>query len=224
MTCDFPKVALGVALVEDDRELRAHWREEIDAMTGYRCVAECGSAEEALVEIPAQAPRLVLMDIHLPGKSGIECIRELMACVPNLAIVVLTAFADRDALFAALQAGACGYLLKRASSEMLREALEQAVNGGAPMSPQIARQLVEFFHRQSKTSAVPLEVETLSVREADVLRLLARGLPYKLIADQLDITLNSVRCYIRRAYQKLHVNSRTEAVVKYLNQDGVQRP
>lgn len=206
---------IGVALVEDDSNLRANWRAAIDEMDGYRCVAACGSAEEALMEIPIKAPRLVLMDIQLPGKSGIECARELIMRLPGSGIIMFTAFADRDYLFQALQSGACGYLLKHASADVLKEALDQVRDGGASMSPQIARQVVEFF-REPRHSA-DLELETLSEREADVLRLLAQGMSYKLIADNLGITLNSVRCYIRRAYQKLHVNSRTEAILKYLH-------
>jgi DNA-binding NarL/FixJ family response regulator len=214
--------ATTVAIVEDDAAIRAAWKAIINRMPGYRCVAEFGTAEEALAKLPKAAPEIVLMDINLPGKSGIECTRELKGLAPKTEVVMLTMFGDRDNLFEALQAGACGYLLKRTTPDALREALDQARSGGAPMSPQIARQVVEFFQRQTPlaASASSAEVESLSPREAEVLRLLAEGQPYKNIAAELELTMDTIRTYIRRIYQKLHVNSRTEAVVKFLQSEG----
>lgn len=211
-----------VAIVEDDDGIRAGWCAIIGRMRGYRCVASFATAEEALAELPKNPPEIVLMDINLPGKSGIECTRELKALVPKVDVVMLTMFGDRDNLFEALQAGASGYLLKRTTPDALKDALDQARSGGAPMSPQIARQVVEFFQRQAPPSPSPshAELESLSAREAEVLRLLAEGQPYKNIAAQLDLTLDTVRTYIRRIYQKLHVNSRTEAVIKFLQREG----
>jgi DNA-binding NarL/FixJ family response regulator len=145
----------------------------------------------------------------------------LKLLAPKVEVVMLTMFGDRDNLFEALQAGACGYLLKRTTPDALKDALDQARTGGAPMSPQIARQVVAFFQNKptpppSAAAKSSAEVETLSAREAEVLRLLAEGQPYKTIAAELELTIDTVRTYIRRIYQKLQVNSRTEAVVKFL--------
>jgi len=212
----------AVAIVEDDAGIRAGWCAIVNRMPGYRCVADFGSAEQALAQLPKDPPEIVLMDINLPGKSGIQCTRELKRLAPKVEVVMLTMFGDRDHLFEALQAGACGYLLKRTTPDGLKDALDQARCGGAPMSPQIARQVVEFFQRKTPPPASKpnAELEGLSGREAEVLRLLAEGQPYKNIATQLELTLDTVRTYIRRIYQKLHVNSRTEAVVKFLQSEG----
>jgi DNA-binding NarL/FixJ family response regulator len=211
-----------VAIVEDDEGIRAAWKAIINRMSGYRCIAEFGTAEEALAKLPTVVPQIVLMDINLPGMSGIACTRELKRLLPEVEVVMLTMFGDRDNLFEALQAGACGYLLKRTTPEAFREALDQARSGGAPMSPQIARQVVEFFRRQVPAPAGKPnnEVESLSPREAEVLRLLAEGQAYKNIAAALELTIDTVRTYIRRIYQKLQVNSRTEAVVKFLQSEA----
>jgi len=217
---------VSVAIVEDDPEIRAGWRAIVNRLPGYRCVSDFGSAEEALKTLPASPPAIVLMDINLPGKSGIDCTRELAAKAPKIEVIMLTMFGDRDNLFSALQAGACGYLLKRTKPQELKEALDQACIGGAPMSPQIARQVVEFFRKKTadRKAAPDDEVGSLSAREADVLRLLAEGQSYKLIAAQLDLTLDTVRTYIRRIYHKLHVNSRTGALAKYFrSEDGARR-
>lgn len=217
-----PVEVTKVAIVEDDADIRAGWMAIVNRMPGYRCIAGCGSAEAALAELPKALPDIVLMDIHLPGKSGIECTRELKLLAPKTEVVMLTMFGDRDSLFEALQAGACGYLLKRTTPDALKEALDQARSGGAPMSPQIARQVVEFFRSQTVQPATrpSVEIQSLSSREADVLKLLSEGQAYKTIAAELAITLDTVRTYIRRIYHKLHVNSRTEAVVKFLESEG----
>jgi DNA-binding NarL/FixJ family response regulator len=208
-----------VAIVEDDAGIRAGWSAIINQMKDYRCIGEYGSAEDALRELPLRPANLVLMDIDLPRLSGIECTRQLTRLLPSTEIIMLTMFGDQDHLFESLRAGACGYLLKRSTPQALREALDQARNGGAPMSPQIARQVVSHF--RSGAGAAPPEsaanCETLSKRELEVIQLLAEGHPYKNIAATLGLTIDTVRTYIRRIYQKLQVNSRTEAVVRYLN-------
>jgi DNA-binding NarL/FixJ family response regulator len=209
-----------VAIVEDDPGIRAGWSALINQMNGYRCIGEYGSAEEALRELPLHPADLVLMDIGLPQLSGIECTRRLTQILPGAEIIMLTMFGDQDHLFESLRAGACGYLLKRSTPQALREALDQARSGGAPMSPQIARQVVTHF-RSRPTPAAPdtgVGCENLSKRESEVIQLLAEGHPYKNIADALGITIDTVRTYIRRIYQKLQVNSRTEAVVRYLSE------
>ena len=211
-----------VAIVEDDAAIRAAWKAIINRMPGYRCVADFGTAEEALVELPKTVPTVVLMDINLPGKSGIECTRELKQLVLKTEVVMLTMFGDRDNLFEALQAGACGYLLKRTTPDALKEALDQTRDGGAPMSPQIARLVVEFFQRQSRPRPANRALSWKVSRLARQMYCgyLAEGQPYKNIAEALDLTIDTIRTYIRRIYQKLHVNSRTEAVVKFLQSAG----
>jgi len=205
-----------VALVEDDEAIRASWKQIVNRFPGFSCIGDFGSGEAALEGIPELRPDYILMDINLPGISGIECTRELKTQLPTVEILMLTMFGDRDNIFDALRAGAGGYLLKRATPAELQAALVQATKGGAPMSPQIARQVVTFFQTPA-TSATSAEVEKLSDREAEILRLLSEGCQYKEIGDQLDIRMDTVRTYIRRIYQKLHVHSRTEAVVKYLD-------
>ena len=209
-----------VAIVEDDAGIRSGWRALVNQMPGYCCVGEYGSAEEALRLLPQKPAELVLMDIDLPGLSGIECTRELVRLLPGVEVIMLTMFGDQDHLFESLRAGACGYLLKRSTPQALREALDQARQGGAPMSPQIARQVVTHFRSHHAVGPAEAEAscETLSKRESEVLQLLAEGYPYKNIADALHLTIDTVRTYIRRIYQKLQVNSRTEAVVRFLRE------
>jgi DNA-binding NarL/FixJ family response regulator len=204
-----------ISIVEDDSVIRAGWVKIINRSHGYRCVSDYGSAEAALIGLVKEPPDFVLMDINLPGKSGIECTRELKRRLPKLEIVMLTMFDDRDNLFEALRAGATGYLLKRTTRAALLEALDELRGGGSPMSPQIARQVVQFF-RKHEPAGESEGVEKLSARENEILRCLAEGRHYKEIANQLQLSMDTVRTYIRRTYEKLHVHSRTEAVVKYL--------
>ena len=206
-----------ISIVEDDPVIRAGWVKIINRATGYRCLSDFGSAEAALAALPENPPDFVLMDINLPGKSGIECTRELKRMLPKVEIVMLTMFDDRDNLFEALRAGASGYLLKRTTAKALVEALSEVKAGGSPMSPQIARQVVNFFrHHEPEQAAVQSGVEKLSTREHEILKCLAEGRHYKEIADQLGLSMDTVRTYIRRTYEKLHVHSRTDAVGKYL--------
>jgi len=205
-----------VGIVEDDPAIRSSWVKILNRLPGYKCVGEYGSGEEALVELTKNPTDFVLMDINLPGMSGVECTQALKLKVPNIEIIMLTMFGDRDRIFDALRAGAGGYLLKRTTPAALKAALEEARAGGAPMSPQIARQVVQFFQPQKPSNASEA-VDRLSEREAEILRLLTEGCPYKEIADKLGISMDTVRTYIRRIYQKLHVHSRTDAVVKYLH-------
>lgn len=209
-------MAFTISIVEDDPVIRAGWVKIISRAPGYRCISDFGSAEAALTELPKNPPDFVLMDINLPGKSGIECTRELKRRLPKLEIVMLTMFGDRDNLFEALRAGASGYLLKRTKPAALLDALHELKGGGSPMSPQIARQVVQFFRQNEPASQTGTGLEKLSERENEILRCLAEGRHYKEIADQLQLSMDTVRTYIRRTYEKLHVHSRTEAVVKYL--------
>ncbi len=210
-------MSFTLSIVEDDPVIRAGWVKIVNRAAGYRCLSDFGSAEAALAELPADPPDFVLMDINLPGMSGIECTRELKRRLPKLEIVMLTMFDDRDNLFEALRAGASGYLLKRTTPKALLDALNQLQAGGSPMSPQIARQVVQFFRKaEPAMESTDAGLEKLSVRENEILRCLAEGRHYKEIADQLNLSMDTVRTYIRRTYEKLHVHSRTEAVVKYL--------
>lgn len=175
------------------------------------CVAVYGTAEDALAELPTAAPQVALVDINLPGMSGIDCIARLRELCPGLLCIVLTTFEEDALIFEALKAGACGYLLKRSSPDELTEAIKQAISGGAPMSPQIARQVVSFFH----SSPPRKDATTLSPREREIIDLLASGLLYKEIAEKMDLKFETVRSYVKKIYEKLHAHSRTEAVSKW---------
>lgn len=202
-----------VAIVEDNKNLREDLADLIASRKCFRCVGTFPSAEEALKSLPAKPADVVVMDINLPKMSGIECTRELKKCLPETEVVMLTMFDDTELIFAALRAGASGYLLKRAAPTDLLAAIEQVRAGGSPMSPEIARQVVQFFQAEKSASAGS---DDLSGRERELLSLLARGKQYKEIADQLAISTDTVRSHIRRIYRKLHVHSRTEAAVKFL--------
>jgi DNA-binding NarL/FixJ family response regulator len=210
---------ISVAIVEDDEPIRDGWVNILKELGGYRITGEFKSGEEALEGILKNPPDFVLMDINLPGMTGIECARELKRQIPYIEVLMLTMFGDLDRIFDALRAGASGYLLKRTSPAALKAAMEEVRMGGAPMSPYIARQVVDHFRRNpaEKTSADSAEqVERLSPKESEILKLLAEGAPYKEIADKLEIHIDTVRTHIRRIYRKLHVHSRTDAAMKYL--------
>ena len=204
---------ITVAIVEDAAELREDLADLINSRKGLRCVGAFGSAEEALRVLPEKPVDVVIMDINLPKMSGIECTRALKARLPETQVIMLTMFDDTQLIFDALRAGASGYLLKRAAPKELPAAIEQVQQGGSPMTPEIARQVVQFFQAQS---AVPAADDDLTERERELLSLLARGRQYKEISDQLGISVDTVRSHIRRIYRKLHVHSRTEATVKFL--------
>jgi DNA-binding NarL/FixJ family response regulator len=204
---------LRVAVVEDDDDIRAHLVVLISRAAGFNLAGRYGSAEEALAGIPHHPPDVVLMDIQLPGLSGIECVRALKQRLPNVQFLMLTIYEDSEQIFQSLQAGASGYLLKRTASAQLLEGIRDVYAGGSPMNSHIARKVVQFFNQRQR--ATP-ELESLSVREQEVLELLSRGQLYKEIAAQLGVTLDTVRKHLQSTYQKLHVHSRTEAVVKYL--------
>jgi DNA-binding NarL/FixJ family response regulator len=203
---------LGVSIVEDDEDIRANLALLISRAAGFRLVGEYGSAEDALEQIPRAIPEVALMDINLPGLSGIECAQRLKSEVPQMQIVMLTVYEDADQIFQSLRAGASGYLLKRTAGPKILEAIRDVHSGGSPMNSHIARKVVQYFSQQP----VQAGLETLSAREMEVLESLARGRLYKEIADSLAISLDTVRKHLQKIYQKLHVHSRTEAVVRYL--------
>lgn len=210
-----------IALVEDHAELRSTWMQVFDRAPGFRCVGAFASGEEALSAIPPLRPSVVLMDLNLPGISGVECTARLKAAVPQTQILVLTAYGETELIFDALQAGATGYLLKRTRPADLLQAVREVVNGGAPMSPEIARKVVESFRRISPVSRGEND---LTPREREVLTLLSSGLTDKEIAQRVNVGYETVRSHMKHIYDKLHVHSRTEAVVKFLASEGALRP
>ena len=210
-----------VAIVEDDARVRAELAKLIDRAAGFGCLGTYADAESALANIPRQGPDVVLMDINLPGMSGIECVRSLKAALPSVQIVMLTVYDEVGQLFNSLMAGACGYLLKRTPSDKLLEAITEARLGGAPMTRKIARKVVQYFHRLGVVSP---EMGSLSKREQETLALLAEGFRYKEIADKLGISFNTVREYVHSIYQKLHVTSRAEAVLKFQRDPATTSP
>jgi DNA-binding NarL/FixJ family response regulator len=205
-----------VVLVEDQKELCEQWVRIIETFKDIECIATCGSGEEAVDRIPRIHPDVILMDIRLPLMSGIECTSRLKELLPATPIVILTVLDDDELIFQALEAGADGYLLKRSKPADLRDALLDVLNGGAPMSSAIARRVVCSFKRQAATLA---NIQ-LSVREAEVLKFLSKGFSNKEIADQVELSVETVRTYLKNIYKKLHVRSRTEAVLRY----GPARP
>jgi DNA-binding NarL/FixJ family response regulator len=204
---------IKVAIVEDDDWIRENLAGQIDLAPGYCCVSRYRTGEEALAGLPSEALDVVLMDINLPGLSGIECVRRLKALRPSLAILMLTVYEESDQIFDSLRAGASGYLLKRSAEQELLEAIAQVHQGGSPMSSLVARKVVQFFNRLGK--AAP-ELQRLSPREKEILELLSHGAAYKEIGDRLALSIHTVRMHIRGIYGKLQVHSRGEAVSKYL--------
>jgi DNA-binding NarL/FixJ family response regulator len=206
---------IKVSIVDDEVDLRENIAGYVDSAKGFRCLGVHGSAEEALENIPKEKPDVVLMDINMGGMNGIECVRLLKPKLPDTQIVMLTVFDDTEKIFSALAAGASGYLLKRLAPAKLLEAIREVHEGGSPMSAPIARKVVRSL--QPVLSAPPADAAiALSPREREVLDGLAEGQAYKQIADKLGVSIHTVRNYIRRIYEKLHVCSRTEAVAKYL--------
>lgn len=203
---------IKVALVEDQADLCRSWVQIIESFAGFECLCTCASAEEAVRVIPEARPDVILMDIRLPRMSGIDCTSRLKELLPATPIVILTVLDDDELIFRALEAGADGYLLKRSKPADLRAALLDVLNGGAPMSNAIARRVVRSFRRPP---ANPSNEAHLSTREIEVLGLLSRGLSNKEIADQLRLSVETVRSYLKTIYEKLHVRCRTEAVICY---------
>jgi len=204
---------ITVAIVEDNAVMRNTFRQWIDAAPGFQCVFACATAEEAIVEIPRFSPDVVLMDVHLPGESGIACTARLKEALPQLQVIMLTVYRNQELIFQALQAGACGYLLKRSNPEELLKAITDVRSGGAPMTSEIARMVVEAFQKKPPTQKA---AEGLTNRESEILALLSEGLSNKEIADRVDISYDTVRAHLRHIYEKLHVRGRTEAVKRYL--------
>jgi DNA-binding NarL/FixJ family response regulator len=201
-----------VAIVEDNSTLRKYLAKLVSD-AGYRCVCTCGSAEEATIKIPETSPHVVLMDIHLPGQSGIACTAFLRERMPKVQVIMLTVYKDIEMIFQALKAGACGYVLKRAEEKEILEAIAEVRAGGAPMTSQVARMVVRSFQQDSSEKA---QADKLSPREMEVLALVAKGYANKEVASQLKISYGTVRIHLAHAFEKLHVRCRAEAVAKLL--------
>ena len=204
---------ITVSIIEDDRRVRESLAVLINGTENLRCVSTHATGEEAVQEIGQKKPDVVLMDINLPAMSGIECVRKLKAQLPRLQILMLTMYEDDEKVFQSLVAGASGYLVKRTSPAELLKAIEEVHRGASPMSGKIARTVVEYFQKLQSDSP---QQQYLSKREEEILNLLAKGYRYKEIADALSISFETVRTHLKNIYDKLHVHSRTEAVVKYL--------
>lgn len=209
-------MSIAVAIVEDDPGIRAALVRVLERAGGFRCVGEYGSGEAALSGLRGSGAEVVLMDIHLPGMSGVECVRRLRAEEPSPLVVMLTVYEDPEQIFESLAAGATGYVLKRTPPGELLAAIRDVHSGGAPMTGQIARRVVESFRRKPEPSGAT----GLSPREEEILRFLAQGFLIKEIAERLGIGFDTVRTHIRRIYEKLRVHSRAQAVALYLRPKG----
>ncbi len=206
-------MAITVSIVEDNDQLRGTLARVIGRAEGFRCVSQYANAEDALKGLAQAQPEVVLMDINLPGMSGVECTRQLKQMLPQTQIVMLTVYEDTDNILNALAAGAAGYLLKRTKSAELLEAIREVNRGGSPMTTHIARKVTQSFQKAGLSTQ---PTENLSQREQEVLDCLSQGFLYKEIAEKLGISYETVHTYIRRIYEKLQVRTRTEAVAKFL--------
>ncbi len=203
-------MSIRVAVVEDDELVRENLTRLIHETDGFECVASFATGEQAIQAWPRRAPHVAIMDINLPGMSGVECVRQLKSRFPEVNVVMLTVYDDSERIFQALKMGASGYLLKRSTAAEILQAIQDVHQGGAPMTSYIARKVVQSFRQQRATEK---PAEALSKRETEVLDYVARGYSNKEIADALSISLETVRTHLKRIYEKLHVRSRTEAAM-----------
>jgi DNA-binding NarL/FixJ family response regulator len=215
-----PPRMVRLALVEDIAEMRESWRQLINGIPGFRCLRTCASGVEAVRELPALKPDVVVMDIQMPGMTGIECTARLKQLMPEIPILILTVSADNQTVFSALEAGADGYLLKRSRPDQLQTAILDVLAGGAPMTSEIARRVVASFRQRPVQRD---ETARLTPREEEVLTLLSKGFANKEIADKMSVSYETVRDHLKHIYEKLHVHSRTEAVARYLSSGAENR-
>jgi len=209
-----PGNPIRIAVVEDDKTVREVLEILLSGTPGFMCVATYGNGEDAVAGLPGVNPDVVLMDINLPGISGIECIARIKDQDLPMLFIMLTIFEDSDAIFQSLSAGASGYLLKQTPPARLLEAIQEVYHGGSPMSREIARKVVQSFQH---SSSLPGADNLLTKREEEILSYLVKGLLYKEIAALLLIGVETVRTHLRHIYEKLQVRTRSEAIVKYLN-------
>lgn len=208
-----PSAAIKIAVIEDQREIREGLAALIDGAAGYRCTGRFRSMEEALAQIGRELPDVALVDIGLPGMSGIEGVRVLKKRYPNLLLLMLTVYEDDDRIFEALCAGACGYLLKKTPSARLLESLKEAMDGGAPMSPEVARRVIHLFREFRAPEKADYQ---LTPHETRLLRMLVEGHNYTSAATELGVSFNTIAFHMQNIYQKLQVHSKSEAVAKAL--------
>ena len=211
---------IKVAIVEDSRATREGLEAIINLAPGMKCVLTCTTVAEALAKLPRTAPDVVLMDIQLPDRTGIECAAQLKLLLPEVQIIMVTVYEDSDRIFSALRSGACGYLLKRSAADNVVAAIRDVHQGGAPMTSEIARKVIAEFHQQADAAT---HCEDLSAREREVLEMLAQGMRNKEIGDRMCITVESVRWHLKHIYHKLHVHSRTEAALKFRESSKAQQ-
>ena len=207
-------MSISVAIVEDNNDIRLALEQIIDSDDNYTLAGSCISGEEALVKLPILNPQVVLMDIGLGGISGIEVVRELKSSHPEILFMMCTIYDEDEKIFEALSAGASGYILKKTSPVKLLEGIKELMEGGAPMSSQIARKVVAAFQNKPAASVSPA-LNVLSKRETEILEMLSTGLLYKEISDKLSISSETVRKHVYHIYEKLHVSNRIEAVNKF---------
>jgi len=201
---------ITVAIVEDVKDIREGLKLLIDSSDGFTCAEVYVNAEDAVKELPNSRPDVVLMDINLPGITGIEAIRQIKDKCPDTLFIMSTIYEDDENIFESLKAGASGYLLKKTAPSKILDAITEVVNGGSPMSTQIARKVIASFQRKNSID----EVDILTPKEKEILKALAKGLRYKEIANEMNIGIETVRSHARRIYEKLQVQSRTEALNK----------
>lgn len=208
---------ISFSIVDDDAELRESIIQYLSVKGGFRFISKYSRAEEALAHLKADNPAVVLMDIKMKGMNGIECVRRLKEQMPGVFVIMLTVFEEDDLIFDAIKAGAVGYLLKSQPPGKLSDAIQEVVAGGSPMSATIARKVVQMLQGADGLGKTDADSRMLlSPRQREMLELLAAGQPYKIIADKMEVSIHTVRSYIRRTYEKLQVHTRTEAVAKYL--------
>jgi DNA-binding NarL/FixJ family response regulator len=214
-----PEKTIRVAIVEDDRAVREGLGMIIGGTPGYECTGKFYSAEEALRALSGTTPDVLLLDIHLPGMLGSDAVRLFREKYPALQILMLTIYDGQDKVFESICNGACGYLLKKTPPAKLLDAIREAYAGGAPMSPEIARKVITLFQQSGPPEKLD---EPLTPQETRLLKLLSEGYSYQNSAGQLNISINTVRNYIRSIYEKLHVNTKSEAVSKALRHRLIQ--
>jgi len=210
------KDQISVSIVEDMADVRQKIKSMIEESEEFICLSTYSNAENALEELPALKPDIVLMDINLPGMNGIECIKKVKKKCPQIQFMMFTIYENSEQIYEALAAGASGYLLKKTPPEKILKALKELYEGGAPMSAHIARKVVTFFQKESSSAN---DSSLLSNREKEVLALLSKGFLYKEISDQLFISTGTVRQHIHKIYEKLHVQNRTEAINKFYGRE-----
>ena len=210
---------IKVGIVEDNKTVREGFETLLNRTPGFQCVCTSGTVADALKKIPKAQPDVVLMDIQLPDSNGVECTSRIKEMMPAVHIVIVTVYEDSEMIFRALRAGACGYLLKRAQPEKVIAAIQEAHEGGVPMTPEIARKVIGQFRQQATTTE---QVESLSDREREVLEMVMHGLGNKAIADRMGVTVAAVKWHLQHIYEKLHVHSRTEAALKFQNRKSAE--